>query len=83
MDDLADIREREPGRGRERFQPLQRATRRIVRRGQAFMQPDLAALRVVEDEIGEGAADVEADAVAQARAGCVGHDACRPWCERR
>ncbi len=43
---------------------LQRADRRVVRRGQALVQADVVALRVEQDEVGEGAADVETDAIA-------------------
>ena len=61
VDDVADIGERDAGHVDELAQPDQRRFGRVVRRRQALVQAHRALLRVVEDEIGEGAADVEAD----------------------
>ena len=43
---------------------LQRANRGVVSRGQAFVEADFVALRIEQDEVGEGAADVETDTIA-------------------
>ena len=64
VDDVADIGQRDPGHLDEFAQPDQRRLGRIVRGGQALVQADGAFLRIVKDEVGEGAADVEADAPA-------------------
>ena len=61
---VADVGKREPSRLQQFGEPLERADRWVVRRGQALVQADVVALRVEQDEVGEGAADVEADAVA-------------------
>jgi hypothetical protein len=68
LDDIGDVGEGEAGAVHEGGQALERADRRIVRRGQAFVQTDGGAGGVQQDEIGEGAADVEADPI------MFGHD---------
>ncbi len=62
--DVADVGEREPAACSSSARPSERADRWVVRRGQALVQADVVALRVEQDEVGEGAADVETDAVA-------------------
>ena len=75
MDHVADIRQRELGGVQQLGEALERADRGVVRRGQAFVQADVVALRVEQDEIGEGAADVETDTVAVGG----GHSAILQW----
>ena len=64
VDDLAHVGQRQAGIGHDLRQALQRADRGVVRSGEAFVQPDAAINGVEQDEVGEGAADVEADAEA-------------------
>jgi len=63
--DLADIRKLQAGRGDDLGQALQRADGRVLRGGEAFVQSDIRALGIEQNEVGEGAADVEADAIAR------------------
>jgi len=63
MYDLAHLGESDAGIGDELAEALQRADRRIMRRRQAFVQQDLGALGVEQDEVGERPPDVEADAI--------------------
>ena len=62
--DVADVGERQVCRLQQFGEALQRADRRVLRGGQALVQADVVALRVEQDEVGEGAADVETDAIA-------------------
>ena len=64
MDHVADVGQREPSGVQQFAEALESADRGIVRRGQALVEPDLVALRIQQDEIGESAADVETDTVA-------------------
>src|SRR5262249_3954060 len=49
--------------GQELGQALERRNRRIVRRGQALVERNAPPAAVMKDEVSEGAADVEADAI--------------------
>ncbi len=64
VDHVADVGERELGGVQQFGEALQRADRGVVRRGQALVEADFVALRVEQDEVGEGAADVETDTIA-------------------
>ena len=57
--DLADVAERDAGLPDQLAEALERGNRRVLRRGQALVERDAAA--VMEHEVREGAADVEAD----------------------
>ena len=63
VDELIDLREREPGGSEQLVQPLERTRRRVLRRGQALVDPDPPAHRVQQHEVGEGAPDVKADPI--------------------
>jgi hypothetical protein len=63
VDDLVDARERDLVLGGQLAETLQRRNGRIMRRREAFVEGDLARTVVVEYEVGEGAPDIEADAV--------------------
>ena len=64
VDDVADVGERQAGGAQQLGEAFQRADGWVVRRGQALVQADFVAFRIQQYEVGEGAADVEADAVA-------------------
>ena len=64
VDDRRQLRDGDPGLGRDDADALDHGLRRIGSAGQALMRRDLAHLVVEEREIGERAADVDADAVA-------------------
>ncbi len=61
---FSDIGELDAFGGDQFVETLERAHRGIGRRRQALVQPELAAFRIEQDEIGEGAADIEADPIA-------------------
>ena len=61
---LPNIGQRQPGGGDDLPQPFQRANRRVRRGGEAFMQPDIVAFGIEQDEVGERAANIETDTVA-------------------
>jgi hypothetical protein len=63
VDDLRHLGEPDAGLGSERRKPLERRNRRVPRRGQALVERNAAVTAVIEDEIREGAADIEADPV--------------------
>ena len=63
MDDLADVRHADAGGSDQFVQPGERTNRRVGRRGERLVQAQRMSEPVVENEIGEGAADVEADAI--------------------
>ena len=62
--DLADVGELHAAHGDQLLEADQRRLGRIVRRGQPLVKLNAALLAVIEDEVGEGAANVEADAPA-------------------
>ena len=64
MHDLGYVGERDAGLRGELREALERGDRRILRRRQALVEREPASRAVVQHEIGEGAADVEADAEA-------------------
>ncbi len=63
MHQLADLGKIEPGGGEQFAEPGERPLGRVVRRRQAFVQPHRGAGAVDQHQVGEGAADVEPDAV--------------------
>ncbi len=65
MDDLADIAEADAAHLDDLLEADQRGFRGIVRGREALVQDDRAFAAVIEDEIGEGAADIESDAPAR------------------
>ena len=68
MHEVADVgRRASPRRAQQLLEAVQRARGGILGRGQALVEVEPAALGVDEDEVGEGAADVETDPVALAR----------------
>ena len=64
VDQVRDVGCAQTGAGEKVVQSLQRAKRGIIRRRQALVNADLGGVRVVEHEIGERAANIEADAIA-------------------
>ena len=64
MYQFANIRQGDAHLATQGDQTFHRADRRIGRGGQTFVQGDLAGLRIMQDEIGEGPTDVETDAIA-------------------
>ena len=62
VDDLVDLGHADATHLQQFLQTQQRSLGRIARRGQALVQRDLVFGAIVEDEIREGAADVETDA---------------------
>jgi hypothetical protein len=67
VDDLRHLGQRRAVVGDDAVQPLQRADRRVLRRGEAFVQPQRAGGRIGQHEIGEGATDIETKAQAGGR----------------
>ena len=63
VDDLVDLIERDAGLAGQFAEAVERGERGIVRRRQALVERDAAALAVIEHEVGERAADIEADAI--------------------
>ena len=63
VDHIADLGEGQSGCLQQFGEALQRANRGVVRRGQAFVEAD-SLRRIEQDEVGEGAADVETDTIA-------------------
>ena len=61
--DVADVLEFYSGRRQQIAHPRKRTDRGILRRRQALVQVQPALLAVHQDEVGEGTADVEADAI--------------------
>ena len=61
MHDIADIAKRDARARHQLGKPRERADRRIIRRGQAFMQPNGILPRVQQDEIGKGTPDIKSD----------------------
>ena len=57
--------------GDDMAQPVQRADRRVLRRGEALVQMQGTGGRVGEDEVGEGATNVEAQAEVGGHGGLV------------
>ena len=64
VDQRRDLGDGDAGLGGQCTNPLDHRLRRIVRRGQPLMGHDLAGGVVEQGEIGERAADIDADAVA-------------------
>ncbi len=64
VDHVADVGERKLRRLQQFGEALEGADRWVVRRGQAFVQADFRKFRIQQNEVGEGAADVETDTVA-------------------
>ena len=62
MDDLGEVLEACALGGQEVAEAFERAGGGVVRGGEAFVQAEGAGGGVGEDEVGEGAADVEAEA---------------------
>ena len=76
--EIADFGEVEPGVRCQFHQPGQRAQGRVARGGQAFVQPQRSSRVVDQDQVSEGAADVEADPIPGSTRRisgelCVGH----------
>ena len=66
---VADVGEGETGFRQQGLETFERPDRRILGRGQTLVDAHRAGVCVDEDEIGEGAADIQADAIA-IRHGC-------------
>jgi len=67
MQQLAHVGDRNAGCRADAANTVERAVGRILRRGQALVQRDSARRRIEQHEIGEGAADVEAEPIACGR----------------
>src|SRR5262249_23112472 len=64
VDDRSDVAQADPGTAHEFAEAFECPHGRIARGRQAFVQANRALDGVVEDEVGEGAADVEPDVIA-------------------
>ena len=79
VDQVPDLTEFQARRRQQFSQALQRPRRGVIGRRQAFVQADLSALPVEQNEIGKGPADVESKAVAF---WVIGHFPCPPEYDR-
>ena len=71
VNQVADVGEREPRFRQQGLEAFERPNRRVIGRGQALVDAHRAGISVDEDEIGEGAADIQADAIAIRHTGHV------------
>ena len=72
MDQRGDVRGAAPGVVQQRDDALLDGLRRLLRRRQELADADRAGVLVDQDEVGERAADVDADARATGSLGCHG-----------